>query len=88
MPLGKCRDYGDARYAGVEIDTADLERDLGVRHSSFSQGHSLPPPSHSRNARRRPWTGALILWWHPCLCLQARRGRGQLAAAVCRGRRL
>lgn len=33
MPLGRCRDYGDARYAGVEIDTLDLARDLTVRTS-------------------------------------------------------
>ena len=41
MPLGRCRDYGDARYAGVEIDTADLERDLGVRHPFAINAHTL-----------------------------------------------
>ena len=32
MPLGRRTDYGDARYAGVEVDvTEDVERDLNVR---------------------------------------------------------
>ncbi len=34
MPLGRRTDYGDARYAGVEVDvTADVELDLKVRPS-------------------------------------------------------
>ena len=34
MPLGRRTDYGDARYAGVEVDaTDDVERDLNVRPS-------------------------------------------------------
>jgi hypothetical protein len=32
MPLGRRTDYGDARYAGAEVDvTDDVERDLNVR---------------------------------------------------------
>ena len=32
MPLGRRTDYGDARYAGVEVDvTDDVERELNVR---------------------------------------------------------
>ena len=34
MPLGRRTDYGDARYAGIEVDvTDDVERDLNVRRS-------------------------------------------------------
>ena len=41
MPLGRRTDYGDARYAGVEVDvTDDVERDLNVRLSQLpSQPH-------------------------------------------------
>jgi hypothetical protein len=32
MPLGRRTDYGEARYAGVEVEaSADVERDLDVR---------------------------------------------------------
>jgi hypothetical protein len=32
MPLGRRTDYGEARFAGVEVDaSADVERDLEVR---------------------------------------------------------
>jgi len=37
MPLGRRTDYGDARYAGVEVDASDdVERELNVRRSQLA----------------------------------------------------
>ena len=49
MPLGRRTDYGDARYAGVEVDvTSDVELDLKVRPVGALCSHC------SRLTRRRP----------------------------------